>query len=125
MAYTLHIERQRPITPQDVNEAVGLIANLRMNTGDSVLKNPDTDEEILIPVGEGGISVLFKSGGFLGFGVKETWHHVFYLSQGSIKFIAFQGLEDPNNPVRIAASELATALEARIRGDQGEPYNWS
>ncbi len=124
MAYTLHIERQRPISAQDIRDAVGIIPNLRMNTGDSTGINPDTGEEIRIPIGEGGVSVLFKTGGFLGFGVKESWHHVFYLSQGSIKFNASQDLEDPNNPARIAASELAVALEARIRGDEGEQYNW-
>ena len=125
MAYGLHIERhEREISLEEWLSALESVEGVREKTDDTVAINPKTGEEIRIGRNDGDAEILITTGGFLGFGRREEWCPAFQFFNGKASFKATKDIESPKNPVRTAAAQLATALSAKIIGDEGEEYDW-
>ena len=121
MAYTLHIERNEPITLSSWKEAVSKTANIKLYEQATINStNPKTGEIISIKSNPGDVSVLLKTNGFLGFGKKSSWENCIYFSNGRGTFNAVKDIESPKNPLHRAAVALANELSAQILGDEGE-----
>jgi hypothetical protein len=125
MGYSIFIEKDNAdITLEDWKDAVSSINGIRLDSESVVGMNPKTNESISISGSEGDVSILFKTGGFLGFRAKEEWRKALYFQNGHAQFNATEDIEDPKNPVHIAASKLAKSLSAKIRGEADEEYIW-
>lgn len=125
MAYALYIEREsEEITIEEWSAAVGKLPEARLAMDVSQAVNPKTGEVISVPCGPGYVEVLFRKNSFPGFGAKREWCLSIHFSRGKGIFNATEGIESPNNPVHIVASELAHALGAKIVGEEGEVYEW-
>lgn len=120
MGYDLHIEggdeeSELPISLEDWLAAVAKTQGLQAGA-DSITRNPQTDERILIPAKPGDVDVWFAK--------TKEWVPAFSWHKGSITFRGSPALDDANQPVRNAAASLAKLLSARIVGDEGEEYEW-
>jgi len=76
---------------------------------------PTTNHVIRISAGKGDAEVFFADDG--------RWYPVFHWFEGSIAFKASVQPGDTSHPVWTAAVELASHLDAVIRGDDGELYD--
>jgi hypothetical protein len=133
MAYELHIQSPdhddddaaTHVTTEAFAEAVGTIADCRLATGmDTLAVNPATGEKIRIEDPHPRAEVLFPGRkGWLR-STPAEWIAVFWYREGDISFKAAFDLDDPEDPVRVIAAELARKLGCRIVGDDGEEYSW-
>ncbi len=125
MAYELHIEREeQDISLDEWLEALQSVPNVREKVGDTVAVNPRTGEEIRIGPNDGDAEALIVRGGFFGIGRREEWITAFRFFEGKASFKATSDLDSPKSSLRIAAAQLAAALNATIVGDEGEEYDW-
>jgi len=120
MAYELHIrprnyDHEAPethLTFKSFEKAVGIVKNCRMREGFPPARGPQAE-------------VRFPEYRQWWFWVHpEEWIPVFWFSSGAIDFKAGISAEESSDPVRFVAAELATHLECRIEGDDGEFYVW-
>lgn len=125
MTYSLFIEREnRPISLAEWKHAVEAIDGVRLHSGGIEATNPNTGEVISIKGQEGDVGVNFQSQGLLEIGTKSEWIPAIHFHEGRGTFKATPDIENPANPVHAAAVRLAKALEASIRGEEGEVYEW-
>ncbi len=126
MGYELHIEAKGHdgedestwLPLADWERAVEATPNVRLATGDMLVlgRNPRTGEEIGMPRRPGTAEWQAEPG---------TWWPVFFHGRGSVSFKPGRGMtDDPAHPLRVAVAALARALDADIRGDEGELYDW-
>jgi hypothetical protein len=119
MAYDLHIERAdaSPITLNDWRIAVEATDGVRLFVASAhSVTNPNTGEVISIGASDGDTEVFFSD-------VTE-WHSVFRWRGDSVAFAARFDPTETSHPVWRAAIALATRLNAVIRGDEGEVYDF-
>lgn len=125
MAYTLHIERDSPISLDDWRAVILSIEGIKVDNSDFEAVNPKTGEVISIGASKGGnVAVLFESKGFLGIGKKQSWARSIVFENGKGSFNASADIESTKNPVHCAAASIAAKLSAKIIGDEGEEYKW-
>ena len=118
MAYDLHIERagEQPLTLNEWLAAVGATEGLRLFAAAArTVTNPQTGEVISIRASEGDAEVLFPDG--------ERRSVFRWRGQSAVFAVRFDPTET-SHPVWRAAVSLATHLEAVIRGDEGEVYDF-
>jgi hypothetical protein len=126
MTYSLHIERtDSEITLDEWLSAAATIQGIRPRSSDYIAVNPSTGEKINIQRSDGDLEVIRMTkrwGGLLG--KREAWEPAFFFSNGRASFPASPELDNIEEPVRVAATELAKVLRAKIIGDDGEEYIW-
>lgn len=124
MAYSLHIERQKPnndsrpapISLEEWQAAVSATEGVRLFAAQThTITNPKTGEVISIPRRDGDVEVFFPDIG--------EWRSVFRWRGESAVFDARFPLGDKSHPVWLSAVTLASRLGAVIRGDEGEIYD--
>jgi len=118
MAYDLHIARDKdlPIALSEWRGAVESTDGARMFVAAAhTITNPKTGEVISIGARDGDAEVLFPGG---------EWHSVFRWRGESAVFSARFDPAETSHPVWRAAVALAARLEAVIRGDEGEVYDF-
>lgn len=114
MAYELRIERDPPIEEEEWQSAVRSHPWLRCGRADSVTANPVTGERIAVPGSKSDAQIE----------VAGTWLTVFHWRHGRVTFNARTvDVTDASDRGARAAFELANALGAVIRGDEGEIYD--
>lgn len=119
MAYDLHIERkdQKPIALSEWRAAVENTKGVRLFSGAAhTVTNPKTGEVISVGARDGDTEVFFPN--------DSEWHSVFRWRENSAVFAARFGTTGTSHPVWQAAVALASRLDAVIRGDKGEIYNF-
>lgn len=122
MAYEIHIERIDdegeltgvPITLSEWEAAVEGVWGVRLASGDTVAANPSTGEVISIQGAVEDAEVFFAA--------ESTWSPVYRWRMGRISFKGLPSFDDPDDVVRQKTRMLASALGARIIGDDGEFY---
>lgn len=121
MAYSIHIERQNeagqrePIEIVAWTEAVIATNGVRLANGDVSASNPVTHESVVIKR-EGANADLYDD-------QLNAWLPVFrWTNRGSVSFDASPDFDDATSRLRAIAGELASKLEARLVGDEGEFY---
>ncbi len=107
----LTIERDKPITIDEWRTAVEAQPLLRYGPTDSKATNPKTGEVIIVRGLEGDASIELDG----------RWVNLFRWRRGRVTFNA-QAIEGARNPVQKVAFDLAKALGALIRGEEGEAY---
>lgn len=118
MTYFLRIEREmedgeaRPITLPEWKEAVSSVEGVRMSEGDAALVNPLTKETVVLH-NRGGDAELFRAD-------CNRWLRVLWWTPDGI--VRFPAPETDGDPLLNAARGLATELDARIVGQDGEIY---
>jgi hypothetical protein len=113
MSYTIHIERENPISLAEWLELVRVRTDLRLREADHSIRNPRTGELITIGRAEGETELL--SG--------DTWVPCFrWRKSGTIAFEAPDDFDEPEGAVRRVALELAKSLNGRLVGQEGEEY---
>jgi hypothetical protein len=129
MGYSIHIQRGNengesydddgsivnPISLSEWKAAVEKTPGVRLASGDWVIVNPHTGATIRVPNKGGDAEVYFP--------IESEWIRVYSWSGGAIEFRGLPSFEHSDDPLRIATYLLATALDARIVGDDGEFYN--
>lgn len=119
MAYFLRIEREmkngeaRPITLSEWKKAVDLVEGVRMSEGDAALLNPLTKETVVLH-NRGGDAELFRPD-------CNRWLRVLWWTPDGI--VRFPAPETEGDPLLTTARSLATELDARIVGQDGEIYD--
>jgi hypothetical protein len=125
MAYELHIERISPSNPDDGEEiplsqwkrAIANTEGVRLRPpGFLSITNPDTGEVVSVPTFDGDADIYFPE--------EEEWYPVLRWSHGSAHLKAGLYVGDLSHPAWAAAVSLAQALDAVIRGDEGEFYDF-
>jgi hypothetical protein len=111
MAYRLHIERDPSISLDEWRAAILGQASLKEDERPVTSVNPVTGERISIPGRPGDVAVL----------VDGKWIKTFTWNRGRASFNAPRNLLAVD-PTMAAAMQLAVALSAVIRGDEGEVY---
>jgi hypothetical protein len=126
MGYSIFISRQNneEISIEEWKQAVNSIDGVKLDSDPIVGINPNSKAQTSVACNEGDVAVAFKTGGFLGIGAKIQWQKAIYFSHGCGQFNAAEDIEDPKNPVHIAAAKLSKALAENIRGEAGELYHW-
>ena len=124
MSYSIFIERDNAIDIEAWKSAVTEIEDIKLMSEPTEGINPATKEFIKISSSDADVAVLFKRGGFWGFGCKEEWVQAIFFSNGRAQIKATTAIENPTDPVRIAVSRIAKKLNAKIRGEAGEEYKW-
>ncbi|MDQ8183921.1 hypothetical protein [Pelagicoccus sp. SDUM812005] len=124
MGYNLHIERPNEveITDSEWESAIESIPTLRLATSDVIGQNPNDGLSITIKKKDLDVELLYETKGFLGSGKKKEWIYTFSFDGGTATFSPPVDVESKEDPVMIAARQLATKLEAKIVGDEGEEY---
>jgi hypothetical protein len=127
MGYALHIGRadEGAISEQDWRAAVAAVPALRFCDGTPLTTtNPRTGEKIAIGRRPTDVELRFPDDA-PDADRAGRWIPVFWYSVGGrVTFKPPGDMDDPSDPVRAAASSLARALDAVIRGDDGEEYDW-
>ena len=119
MAYDLHIERtdQKPIALSEWRAAVGSTKGVRLlSAAAHTVTNPKPGEVISMGASDGDAEVLFSN--------ESEWRFVFRWNGVSALFAARFNTADTSHPVWQAAVALASRLNAVIRGDGGETYDF-
>jgi hypothetical protein len=124
MGYAIHIRRVtddgetfgKPIALTEWKAAVETVKEVRLASGDYVIINPSTGEEIRFPNSGGDAEVFFPA--------ESKWIRVYRWHNGDISFRGLPSFNDPDDPVRMATFLLAISLNARIVGDDGEIYDY-
>jgi hypothetical protein len=125
MSYELHIERLSASDPNTVEEialarwkdAVAGTEGVRHRPpGLFSVTNPTTGEVLSIPTEDGDAEVYFPR--------EDKWHLVFRWRRGSASFKARPYVGDLSHPAWAAAVSLAETVDAVIRGDEGEVYDF-
>ena len=111
--YTLHIERENPISLEEWKQVVGEYDFIRISNEDVIGVNPATKEEIRIPMPEGSAEVYFPD--------QQEWHPMFTFG-ATIYFNAPKNWEQKNTYIRRLVFKLANKLSAKVVGDEGEEY---
>jgi|GEM_PF-1074229 len=124
MGYNLHIERpdEVGITDSEWESAIESIPTLRLATSDVVGQNPNDGLTITIKKNDLDVELFYESKGFLGFGKKKEWIYTFTFDEGTATFTPPIDIENKEDPVMVAARQLATKLKAKMVGDEGEEY---
>lgn len=120
MAYYLHIDRsdEIPIALSEWQAAVASTDGVRIfKAAANAGINPKTGEVLSIRAGDGDVEVYFPDSG--------EWVAVFRWYGASAVFSPRGDVIDPTHPTWKAAVLLATTLGARIRGDDGEIYDFT
>ena len=128
MAYSIHIARVNelgesfdendnrinPISLAEWEHVVAATSGVRLTSADLVTTNPRTGEVIRIPgrPGDAGVYSVDNS----------AWIRVYSWFDGAISFRPSVGFEEVNDPLRNITRMLASSLQARIIGDEGEFY---
>ena len=129
VAYSIHIarvddfgesfdaddNRTNPISLEDWEQVVAATSGVRLTSADVVITNPHTGEIITIPCKAGDAEVYFVD--------NSEWIRVYSWLDGAISFRPSEGFEEVNDPLRDLTRILASALQARIIGDEGEFYD--
>ena len=128
MGYSFHIERGDANSRSEIRldewlAAVREAEGVRESEEDVVGVNPRTRETIVIKRREGDAQVRFIERKRF-FRRKVTWETVFSWRNGSAYFGSRFDFQNAKHPVRLAAAALASSLGAKIRGDDGEEYDW-
>jgi hypothetical protein len=120
MAYCLHIEREdrAPIALAEWQAAVAKTEGVRIfalaaHTG----INPQTGEVLRMRANEGDTDVFFPD--------ENEWQSIFRWHGDSAIFAARFETTETSHPIWKASVALATLLGARIRGDEGEIYDFA
>ena len=119
MAYDLHIERigGAPITLEEWRAATASTDGIRLRAAvPHTITNPKTGEIISMSSREGDAEVFFTQ--------DDRWQFVFRWRGDSAVFAARFDPIEPSHPVWAAAVGLASHLGAKIRGDDGEVYDF-
>lgn len=115
MGYDLHIERDNglPIALSEWRAAVESTDGVRLDAAAThTFTNPKTGAVLSIGASDGDTEVLFPDG---------AWHAVFrWCGESAVYSARFE----TSHPVWRAAVALATRLGARIRGDEGQAYDF-
>lgn len=125
MSYSIFIERDNAIEIEEWKSAIAKIDGVKLISGPIQGINPTTKATIEILSSDYDVAVLIKSGGFLGFGRKEEWVRAIFFSNGRAQIKATETIDSPKDPIRLAASNIAKILKAKIRGEADEIYNWN
>lgn len=119
MAYDLHIVRadETPIELSEWRAAVEATEGVRLFAAAiHTMTNPKTGQVISIGAHEGDTAAFFPDTG--------EWHPVFYWRGKSAVFAARFEPSETSHPAWRAAVALAVCLNAVIRGDGGEIYDF-
>lgn len=119
MAYDLHIERkdQKPIALSEWRAAVGTTSGVRLFSANAyTVTNPKTGEVITMGARDGDTEVFFPN--------DNEWRSVFRWRGESAAFGARFDTTETSHPDWQAAVALASRLDAVIRGDGGENYDF-
>ena len=128
MAYAIHIERVNdvgesfdenenrinPISLAEWEAVVAATPGVRLTSADVVGRNSQTGEVIHIPSRAGDAEVYFAD--------ESAWIRVYSWFEGAVSFKPSERFDDINDPVRKISLMLASYLQARIIGDDGEFY---
>ena len=117
MGYSIHITRsEKKIRLEEWKAAVERTDGVRLLSGDATFKNPLDGKTLVIP-NRGGDAEFFctDQGKWLP---AFCWHP----EEGEITFRGASEFQNPNSPIRIAATQLALFLGAQLVGDEGEVY---
>src|SRR5215471_4677163 len=109
MSYTIHIERQEPISLAEWLELVRTRTDLRLREADHSIRNPQTGELITIRRAEGETEVLAGDKWVSGFRWRKS---------GTIAFEAPHDFDEPENVIRRVALELAKTLSGSLVGEE-------
>ena len=112
MGYSIHIERDPPLTLAEWTAAVDQTTEVRLDTRGCSATNPKTGEVVSIAGSDGDAEVS----------IEGTWYPCFHWSDGSVSFRASSDFHEPYTPLRRIAQELARRLKAKVVGDEGEEY---
>ena len=112
MSYDLYIEREPPFTLDEWRRAVEAQSLLRYGPTHSTATNPTTGEVIMVRGAEGDASIELDG----------VWVNLFRWRRGRVAFSAHV-TERENTPASKVAFALAQALNAVIRGEEGETYS--
>jgi len=118
MAYELHIERLTeskpgkaiPIPLDEWKAAVAATPGVRLCTAEFLPLTMPGGATLNIPLEDGATEVSFPD--------TQEWQAVFRWHKGTVSF------RDTSHPVWTAAVALASRLQAAIRGDDGEAYDF-
>jgi len=119
MGYSLHIEREKPITEAEWREAVSSIDGIKIDDSPIKAINPGTRASINVSANKNDVSVRFGKKGFFGFERKQSWEKCIFFVNGAGSFHATNDIESENNLVHRAAASIAKKLSAKIVGDEG------
>lgn len=111
MSYTIHIERDEPISLAEWLEVVRVRADLRLREEDHSARNPQTGALITIARAEGETELLVGDAWVSGF----RWR-----KRGTIAFEAPRDFDE--SEIRRVALELTRSLNGRLVGEEGEEY---
>ena len=111
LAYELSIERDPPLALEEWRAAVQAQPRLRYEPVDSRATNPKTGEVITISAREGDVAMELDG----------RWLNVFRWRNGRVVFRA--PMQNPKDPVAMAAFAVAAKLGAIVRGEEGETYS--
>ena len=111
MAYTIRIQREKPISQDDWKKAVVSTEGVRLHASEYSAANPKTGVVVSIPGTEESAEIC----------IDGTWYPGFHWFEGSISFKA-STIADPESVLGRIARELASKLNARLVGDDGEEY---
>lgn len=132
MGYEFHILREghyervagSAITEEEWAAAVQSVPGLRLSDSAPITgANPRTGATISIARRPSDVELFFPEDNRYP-EISGKWIPTFRYARGSASFKPPVDIEDPDDPVRIAAAALAHALGARIEGDEGEVYDW-
>lgn len=120
MAYMIHITRN-PEQDEDGSAiplaewiaAVAQHAHTRLAEGHYSVTLPETGQVFTLRNNGGDTEVNFGTAG---------WRRVFRWDEDSVVFRATEDFTDADSHLRTIARALATALDAVVRGDDGELY---
>lgn len=123
MAYTISITRNLeqdedgPFIPlTEWVEVVSRIEGVRLAEGDYSVRLPETGQVFTLRNNGGDTEVFFPATG--------AWRRVFRWNEEDISFVGTEEFgADPDCHLRNVARKLAVALEAIVRGDDGETYD--
>lgn len=116
----IHIEKKDgEITFSDWIEAVCKTQDVKFDGNPQIAKNPATGDVITMGGNPNKVAVNFSNTPS-----KEEWKVCIYFRNGRVMFNAIGSIEDCDNPLKLAISNIAKALGANIVGDGGEFYDW-
>jgi hypothetical protein len=124
MAYEIHLERidnnntsnKNPITLSEWKTAIEKLENVRLASNDNVMTNPISGDVIRIP-NSGSNAEVFSL-------TELKWILVYCWNRGRISFKGLPSFfENPNDEIRQTTRLLASILDAKIVGDEGEFYD--
>lgn len=114
------IERKdRKITFSEWIEAIYKVQEVKFSGNPEIFKNPETGDIITIGGNPNIVAVNFSNTQS-----KEEWRTCIYFKDGSVMFDAINYIEDIDNRLKLAISNIAKELDANIVGYGGEVYDW-